>query len=120
MRKVFHGFAALTTTVAAVLAFGGAAEAKPADWAGCPDGAVCIYPQDQDPAQKPSDIFYSYGAHNLSNQFGNHWVLNNQTGGATAALCTGSGGSGCGERIAADTGVYADLTPINSITLYRP
>ncbi|WP_327167620.1 hypothetical protein [Streptomyces subrutilus] len=118
MRKLIRGAAALATAAAAVIALGGTVEAKPADaWAGCPDGAVCIYPQNQNPAVKPSQIYYSYGAHNLSNQFGNHWVLNNQTGGATANLCTGSNGGGCGNPIAAHTGVYADLGPINSIRL---
>ncbi|MFF3859812.1 hypothetical protein [Streptomyces sp. NPDC002209] len=121
MRKMIRGAAALATAAAAVVALGGAADAKPADdWAGCPYGAVCIYPQNQNPAVRPSQIFYSYGAHNLSNQFGNHWVLNNQYGGATASLCTGYNGAGCGSRIAEGTGVYADLGPINSITLNRP
>jgi hypothetical protein len=121
MRKMFRGAAALATAAVAVLAFSGSVEARPASpWAGCPDGAVCVYPRDQNPAVSPSLIFYSYGPHNLSNQYGNHWVLNNQTGGATAALCTGYNGSGCGGRIGAQRGVYADLGPINSITLYRP
>ncbi|CAL9360700.1 hypothetical protein SUDANB120_00656 [Streptomyces sp. enrichment culture] len=121
MRKMIRGAAALATAAAAVVALGGAAQAKPAgDWAGCPSGAVCIYPQDQNPAVKPTHVFYSYGAHKIYNQYGNHWVLNNQTGGATAALCTGSSGTGCGGRIAAQTGVYANLTPINSVALYRP
>ncbi|WP_404961319.1 hypothetical protein [Streptomyces sp. 147326] len=120
MRKMFRGAAALATAATAVLALSGAVEAKPVDaWAGCPEGAVCIYPQNQNPAVKPTHVFYSYGAHNLSNQFGNHWVLNNQYGGATANLCTGYNGAGCGSRIAAKTGVYADLTPINSIRLNR-
>jgi hypothetical protein len=122
MRKLIRGVAALATTAAAVVAFTSAAEARPADdWAGCPDGAVCIYPEGQDPLTTPSDVFTTYGAHNLNNQFGNHWVLNNQTGGATANLCKGSDGAGdCGDPIAAGTGVNADLTPINSITLNRP
>ncbi|MFJ9944520.1 hypothetical protein [Streptomyces erythrochromogenes] len=118
MRKLFRGAAALATAVVAVVALGASVEAKPVDaWAGCPDGAVCIYPQNQNPAVKPSHIFYKYGAHNLTNQFGNHWVLNNQYGGATANLCTGSNGAGCGRPIASKTGVYADLTPVNSIRL---
>jgi hypothetical protein len=121
MRKMIRGAAVLTAATAAVVALTGMAEAKPADsWAGCPDGAVCIYPQDQNPAVAPSQVFYTYGPHNLSGQFGNHWVLNNQTGGATASLCTGNDGVGCGNPIAAKTGVYANLTPINSITLNRP
>ncbi|MFI5617975.1 hypothetical protein [Streptomyces sp. NPDC051567] len=120
MRNMIRGAAAFVTVAAAVMALGGPAAARPADWAGCPDGAVCVYPQNQNPAVKPSLIFRTYGAHNLSNQHGRHWVLNNQTGGATASLCTGTNGRGCGGRIAQDRGVYADLTPINSITLYRP
>ncbi|MER6200095.1 hypothetical protein ABT234_22335 [Streptomyces sp. NPDC001586] len=120
MHRMFRGLAALATAATAVLALSGSVEAKPADaWAGCPEGAVCIYPQNQNPAVKPTHVFYSYGSHNLRNQFGNHWVLNNQYGGATANLCTGSNGAGCGSPIAAKTGVYADLTPINSIRLNR-
>ncbi|MFE9932303.1 hypothetical protein [Streptomyces sp. NPDC005533] len=120
MHKTFRGLAALATAATAVLALSGSVEAKPVDaWAGCPEGAVCIYPQNQNPAVKPTHVFYSYGAHNLSDQFGNHWVLNNQYGGATANLCTGYNGAGCGNPIAAKTGVYADLTPINSVRLNR-
>uniref|UniRef100_A0AAU2JJJ7 Peptidase inhibitor family I36 n=1 Tax=Streptomyces sp. NBC_00049 TaxID=2903617 RepID=A0AAU2JJJ7_9ACTN len=118
MRKMIRAAAALATATAAVIALSGTVEAKPADaWAGCPDGAVCIYPQNQNPAVKPTHVFYSYGAHNLSNQVGNHWVLNNQYGGATANLCAQYNGGGCGGSIAAKTGVYANLTPVNSIRL---
>ncbi|MFB7788151.1 hypothetical protein ACFY0N_12165 [Streptomyces vinaceus] len=121
MRKMIRGAAALATTAAAVVALSGSADARPADdWAGCPYGSVCIYPQDQNPAVKPTHIFTSYGAHNLSNQYGRHWVLNNQYGGASASLCTGYNGTGCGYRIDQGKGVYADLGPINSITLNRP
>lgn len=118
MRKMMSAAAAFATAAAAVVAMSGAAHADP--WANCPDGYVCVYPQNQNPAQSPSLKWEAYGAHNLSNQYGNHWVLNNQTGGATMALCTGYNGSGCGQRIPAGEGVYADLTPINSIVLYRP
>ncbi|PRH81119.1 hypothetical protein C6N75_00525 [Streptomyces solincola] len=118
---LLRGAAALATATAALLTLHAPAEARPAaDWANCPSGAVCIYPQDQNPAVRPTHVFYRYGAHNLSNQFGNHWVLNNQTGGATANLCTGTNGAGCGNPIAAQTGVYANLTPINSVRLNRP
>ncbi|NBM18188.1 hypothetical protein [Streptomyces sp. GC420] len=122
MRKIMRGAAALATTAAAVLAFSSAAEAKPAadEWYGCPYGAVCIYPQNQNPPVSPSHTYWSYGAHNLSNQVGNHWVLNNQYGGASASLCTGYNGVGCNETIPEGVGVYRDLTPINSITLNRP
>ncbi|GHG61742.1 hypothetical protein [Streptomyces griseocarneus] len=110
--------AAATASVMAV----GTADARPAGdpWAGCPYGAVCIYPQNQSPAVSPSHVFWSYGPHNLSNQYGWHWVLNNQSGGAHARLCTGYNGTGCNYDMAAQNGVWADLGPVNSITLDRP
>ena len=70
-RAAALAFAGVTAVVVAT----GTAQAKPADdWAGCPSGAVCIYPQNQNPAVSPSHIYWTYGAHNLSNQVGNHWV----------------------------------------------
>lgn len=124
MRNKIRGAAALATAAAAVLTLGGTAEARPADWDRCPDGAVCIYPEGRDPQTDPSvnptDVFWSYGAHNLRNQVGHHWVYNNQTGGATANLCTQYNGGGCGDAIPAGVAVYADLTPINSVRLNRP
>ncbi|GGQ53271.1 MULTISPECIES: hypothetical protein [Streptomyces] len=122
MRKLFSGVVALATAGTAMVALTGTAEARPAaDWAGCPSGAVCIYPQNQNPAQSPSNIYWSYGAHNLSNQVGWHWVLNNQTGGASAELCLNYGGTNCNYTIGnPPRGVWADLTPVNSIKLNRP
>ncbi|MEV6978625.1 hypothetical protein [Kitasatospora sp. NPDC093806] len=121
MRKFLHALAALALATAAVTTMGtSGAQAADGSWDGCPYGAVCIYARDANTSTPPTDIFWSYGAHNLSNQNGWHWVLNNQSGGAHAHLCTGYNGTGCGYDIAAQAGVYADLTPINSITLDRP
>ncbi|MFJ4668630.1 hypothetical protein [Kitasatospora purpeofusca] len=121
MRKIMHTFAALALAAAAVTTMGSSgAQAADGSWDGCPYGAVCIYPQDSDTSRPPTDVFYSYGPHNLRNQYGWHWVLNNQSGGAHAHLCTGYNGGACGYDIAAQAGVYADLGPINSITLDRP
>ncbi|MEV7778310.1 hypothetical protein [Kitasatospora sp. NPDC088351] len=121
MRRILHAAAALALATAAitVLTVTGAQAADGGSWENCPHGAVCVYPQDS-PATTPTDVFWSYGAHNLSNQHGNHWVLNNQSGGAHAHLCTGYNGTGCGYDIPAQNGVHADLGPINSITLDRP
>lgn len=125
MRKMMSAFAALATAATAVVAMSGAAQAAPASnstvW-GCPSGAVCIYGQGVDPVANPhpTNVYYSYGAHNLSNQVGYHIVLNNQYGGASASLCNNYGGSGCVWNIPQDYYVYYDLTPINSITLNRP
>jgi len=114
--------AAITLAVAALLATGATVFATPASAAGarlgCPYGAVCVYPQNTVKNPLP---FYSYGAHNLKNQFGFHRVLNNQYGGAGYKLCTGYGGRGsCSAGSPAANGQEYNLTPINSIVLTRP
>jgi hypothetical protein len=116
----------VAVTAAAVLLAGlagsGTAHADP--WDRCPEGAVCIYPEGKDPAQdpnvNPTYVFYSYGAHNIQNQFNRHWVYNNQHSNASAQLCRGANGVGCEDPIEAKWAVYADLTPINSVKLNRP
>lgn len=35
-------------------------------------------------------VYWAYGAHNLSNQYGDHYVVNNQYGGAWVELRTGN------------------------------
>lgn len=122
MRTMFKAAAALALAAAAVTTLGvTGASADDTPWAGCPSGAVCIYAQNvKDGISTPTDVFWSYGAHNLSNQVGMHWVLNNQTGGAHAHLCRGYDGTDCTKDILQDTGVYTDLTPIDSVTLDRP
>ncbi|MBV6700363.1 hypothetical protein [Kitasatospora aureofaciens] len=60
--------------------------------------------------------YYNYGTYNLSNQYGRHWLFNNQTGGAVVRLCTGYNGVNCGAPFG--PGWYAvDLGPINSIVV---
>ncbi len=123
MRTMLRRAAAVAAGTAAVAVMTvGTAHARPADpWAGCPDGAVCVYPEGQNPAVSPSLTFWSYGAHNLSGQYGFHYVLNNQYGGAHAKLCTGYNGTGtCYDDMAPQNGWYANLTPVNSIVLYQP
>lgn len=124
MRKMFRAAAAFATAATAVVAMSGVAQAKPADgpWDGCPYGAVCIYGQGVEPRDNPhpTNIYYSYGAHNLSNQVGYHWVYNNQYGGASTTLCNGYNGTNCGETFPEGYAGYRDLTPVNSITLNRP
>ncbi|MFV8186341.1 hypothetical protein [Streptomyces sp. AF1B] len=86
---------------------------------GCPSGYVCIYPQDAGwNGGHPSLKYYTYGAHNLSNQYGVHRIFNNQTGGAKMHTCKGSGGTQCDSGYL-PAGDYMDknLTPINSIVL---
>lgn len=92
------------------------------DTYGCPYGAVCIYnTADPNSGIEDGGIYWSYGAHNLSNQFGHHYMVNNQYGGAWVELCTGYDGTGRGTTIILGNpwgdSEYEDLTPINSIVL---
>ncbi|AUY48033.1 hypothetical protein [Streptomyces sp. CB01881] len=121
MRKIIHAAAALALATAAVTALGATgAQAADGSWDGCPYGAVCVYGEGAPTSTPPTDVFWSYGAHNLQNKTGWHWVLNNQSGGAHAHLCLGYNGTNCNYDMPAQNGVWADLTPVNSITLDRP
>jgi hypothetical protein len=125
MRKMMSAFAALATAATAVVAMSGAAQAAPASGVtvyGCPSGAVCIYGEGVYPPNNPNptNVYYSYGAHPLYNQYGYHYVLNNQYGGASASLCKTSSGTDCPYTIPQDYWGNYYLTPINSITLNRP
>ncbi|WP_395294280.1 hypothetical protein ACF9IK_12425 [Kitasatospora hibisci] len=89
------------------------------DLYGCPSGAVCIYARDQ-PAGSGTltDTYWSAGAHNLSDHYGWHWVVNNRHGGAGATLCHRFDGGDCtGPTIPAGSWVAADLGPVHSIRL---
>ncbi|MEU0677040.1 hypothetical protein ABZ330_29900 [Streptomyces sp. NPDC006172] len=120
LRALLGASAATATVVGTMLA--GAGTAHAATLYGCPSGAVCVYAQDQ-PASSSTltHAYYSYGAHNLSNQEGWHWVINNQTGGASTTMCYGYNGGNCtGTTIAAGSWSAENLSPINSIRLNRP
>ncbi|MEU3346072.1 hypothetical protein ABZ723_13925 [Streptomyces sp. NPDC006700] len=115
--------AAAVGAVATLLTGAGTANAAAtADLYGCPSGAVCVYAEGK-PASSSTltHTYWSYGAHNLSNQFNWHWVINNQTGGASADLCYEYNGGNCtGGKIAAGGWQAVNLSPINSIRLNRP
>ncbi|MFE2408525.1 hypothetical protein ACFXDE_09295 [Kitasatospora sp. NPDC059408] len=103
------GAAALAAT-ASLLAGAGTAHADTIN--GCADGYVCIYADDGTIVSR----YYTYGPHNLSNMYGYHYVLNNQTGGAKVAACTGYNGGDCGTPVGPGW-YWINLTPINSIYL---
>ncbi|MBB4951728.1 hypothetical protein F4556_007263 [Kitasatospora gansuensis] len=125
-----------STVAAGFMALGGgviaAAPAHAASFAfGCQPGYVCIYADSTLNALQNGNIiarFDRYGANNLDNINGNHWVVNNQTGGsnATAVMCYNYWGGNCSGRVVDvqpdgwNTAVVVDLTPINSIWLNRP
>ncbi|WP_030326123.1 hypothetical protein [Streptomyces sp. NRRL B-3229] len=122
MRKVMSAVAAFATAATAVVAMSGAAQAGDDTVYGCRSGNVCIWAQGVEPFDDPHPTvqYSSYGYHNLRNQYGEHAVLNNQYGGATAHLCYNYGGTNCPEILLQDDWSYENLTPINSITLDRP
>jgi hypothetical protein len=113
----------IVVTGATVIAvsLGGMVAATPASAAtqGCPSGAVCIYPQNAGwNGGHPSLIYFTYGAHNLSNQVGTHRFFNNQTGGASAYGCSGYNGTGQ-DLFGNDAPGWSDqnFTPVNSVVL---
>ncbi|GAA1850255.1 hypothetical protein [Myceligenerans crystallogenes] len=85
---------------------------------GCPSGYVCIYSSQYDLDNGIVEHWYSaYGSHQLYDEYGYHYIYNNQTGGAGFTLCQGSFGTDCGGT-PRDVGTYyLDLTPYNSIKL---
>ena len=108
-----------TASVAAVMLAGAGVAmtgtaAAGGTYAGCPYGAVCIYPGASFSGTPLK--YYSYGVHRLYNQYGVHRVFNNQYGGAIMRTCTGIG-TGCGSALAMYTYRDQNLTPINSIVL---
>jgi hypothetical protein len=86
-------------------------------YAGCPYGAVCVYPGAGWNGGHPTYVFYSRGPHLIYNQYGVHRVFNNQYGGWQSYLCKNSNGTNC--PWFDDQYEYTDynLTPINSILL---
>jgi hypothetical protein len=117
--------AAVTSAAFALLAGGASVVATPAGAAGpsvlgCPYGAVCVYPQGtgyNGGHPEAGGVYFSYGAHDLHNQFGRHAIVNNQYNGAGFRLCTAYGGGGtCTVGISKHT---YDLGPIYSIVLTR-
>ncbi|WP_030901910.1 hypothetical protein [Streptomyces sp. NRRL F-5126] len=116
MRKIATAAAGLSLAMGALgLAVAPSAEAATP----CPSGAVCI--RETNGTILNRNIFYSYGAHNLSNVIGKRVIVNNQTGNAGFKLCRGyNGGSPCTdvERYRGSYEPY-NMTPINSVVLVK-
>lgn len=122
MRKITKiGIGAATVVAAAGTSLMAAPAAHASGtYQGCPYGAVCIYPANKGwngGHPESGGVFWSRGAHNLSNQYGVHRVFNNQYGGWYATLNKGYNGRYPVFRI--NQYYYTDynLTPINSISL---
>lgn len=89
---------------------------------GCPAGYFCIYPGESWNNDTPSHRYVKYGCYNLSNQIGNHYIANNQTGGAHVDFFTGYNCTGTEDHDDVPALWWSapwNLTPVNSIRL-RP
>lgn len=122
MRKAIKGLLVVLMAAAGLTAVNATTAQAGGTYAGCPYGAVCVYPNASWNNGHPSIVLWSYGGHNLSNQFGMHRVFNNQTGTAHGWLCKQYNGANCtpfpnGYPIEHYTFVDYDLGPINSILL---
>jgi hypothetical protein len=113
--------AAIAIAATCVMTLGPATTAHAQTWYGCPDGWVCLYPQDTYYwNSNPEQMWYTYGYHNLSNVYGTHYIFNNQTGNASIDLCYGYNGTNCtvpNGHIGAQLIGGFDFTPINSVVL---
>lgn len=82
----------------------------------CSKGYVCLW-QGRDTSGLPEHFYYHYGSYNFVNEFGDHSILNYQTGGARALLCLGYNGTNCDFTIGAGRMARGSLTQYNSIKL---
>lgn len=144
MRKLLSSLALSAAAVASLVLGGGmgVANASPATHTGaatqstqvspatamttaCGTGYVCIYQGDiwdGSPNHPILARYYNYGVYNLSNIVGDDTVVNCQTGGAGVAAYSGYNATGsvlwnlninnC------STGLWTDMTPVNSVRLY--
>ncbi|HET6209583.1 MAG TPA: hypothetical protein VFD94_04330 [Jatrophihabitans sp.] len=126
IRRLLHGIAAAAVATAALGALSSPVDAAESSIAattpphGCPSGYFCIYASDATwNSGDPSYAFYTYGAHDIYNQYGSHWVYNHQTGGAFVFFCEGANGA-APVNTAISAPNYANkwpLGPVNSIVL---
>lgn len=120
MRRLLRAVIAGVVAMCALGAVSSAADAATTASHGCGSGYFCIYASDATwNAGQPSYAFYHYGAHNIYNQYGGHWVYNHQTGGAWVIFCAGANGTGSAID-GIETPNYShlwDLTPVNSVVL---
>lgn len=119
--RLRRGLASAGAAVALSVTMAGGAHASDSPSAegspnnGCPYGAVCIYTPEGNANGTPEHIYWSYGIHQLHNEFGRHFVSNNQSGGANV-LSLGSGDIYF--DLTAGTGTWINLTPIDGLYLY--
>jgi hypothetical protein len=123
MRKRLFAAAGAAAVLPIALLAGGKANAVTAVH-GCPYGDVCVYPANTGwNGDQPKYFFYTYGAHNIYNEYGTHRILDNQYGAHSVVACSGPDGTGPQVGGAEGGTVYGpyswdqNLTPVNSFVL---
>lgn len=97
---------------------GRAVHARPDSVNGCAGGTVCMYTDDGWAGGSSEHHWWVYGCSNLSDEYGDRYVFNNQYGGATATLYAGSDCTGQPiATISEGTTWQGDITPVNSLSL---
>ncbi|QBD80195.1 hypothetical protein EPA93_31140 [Ktedonosporobacter rubrisoli] len=109
----------LSSLAAAILSvpLAGMAFAHTMSTNGCSSGTVCMYTDSGYSSGSPEQHWYQYGCVNLSNEYGDRYIFNNQYNGASVTLYTGSNCNSPQTTIAAGTTWEGNITPINSISL---
>lgn len=96
----------------------GGAAARPASTHGCASGTVCMYTDSGWDSGDSEHHWWVYGCSNLSGEYGDRYVFNNQYGGATVTLYKGSNCAGeVVATIPAGQLWQGDITPVNSLAL---
>lgn len=86
---------------------------------GCPSGDVCMYKSQPGPGSTPEHRWFNYGCYNLHGEYGERWVFNNQTGGATATMRNGYNCTEGSTVIPSGATRDGDIGDINSISLQQ-
>jgi hypothetical protein len=98
----------------------GHAAVLPADYNGCADGTACMYTDDGWDNSSPEQHWWTYGCYNLTNEYGDRYVYNNQYDNATVTLYTGTNCQDPYAVVSENTSWEGDISPINSISLDNP
>lgn len=89
-----------------------------ANYDSCPSGYACVYSSwGEFLDDTPEHRYYYYGTYQFSNEYGDHWIWNNQTGGAMVHLCRNYNGTNCDVHLSQFQYKRVNLTPYNSIKL---
>lgn len=84
----------------------------------CPSGHVCMYAGKYNMDTGIIEhSYYTYGSHQFYDEYGYHYIYNNQTDGAGFTLCRGSYGTDCDDTYRAVGAYLVHLTEYNSIKL---